>query len=768
MFLILKNFMHSKYTNHQFDLKFLEIIHLNGPNRWTYYPVLEALVDIDALEDYPSNTIPGFYERLVAWLPSLIEHRCSYGERGGFLRRVQEGTWPCHVLEHVTLELQNLAGMKGGFGRARETSERGVYWVVVSAWHAEITKQALHAARELILTAMGFTPNQLDYDVQAAVSRLRDMVDSLWLGPSTACIVDAAAERNIPAIRLLAKGNLVQLGHGSSSRHIWTAETDRTPAIAETISRDKELTKSLLRACGIPVPEGRVAHSAEDAWQVAQDIGLPVVIKPCDGNHGRGVFIELEQRDEIESAYSIALEEGSGVLVERFVPGFEHRLLVVNGKLIAATRGDTVSVIGDGISSITQLIEQQINSDPRRGTSEDHPLNLIRLDSAAKLEIARQGYTGDSIVPVNTRVLIQRNGNHAFDVTDEVHSNVAKLATLAARVIGLDIAGIDLVTQDISKPLVEQSGAIVEVNAGPSLLMHIKPAVGKPRPVGKAIVEHLFPEKNNGRIPVIGITGSYGKTTVAHLLTKLVSLSGKQVGLASSKGLFVGDKQVDKKDSANWSAANRVLMNRTVDVAILENGFNGILREGLAYDSCHVGIITNIDPDLYLGCYGIDTHEQVHAVMRTQVDVVTPTAAAVDDVIKEITLPTGAAILNAKDPILISMSQLCHGEVIYFSIDPDLPIIEEHRKQGSGGIAAKRAVLVRNGSIVLVDGEHETILTHLAELIPDFRKAYLEVEIENILAAIGAAWALGLLPDLMQVGIETLGANQIHQEIVEN
>lgn len=760
--------MHSKYTNHQFDLKFLEIIHLNGPNRWTYFPVLEALVDIGALEDHPSNIIPGFYERLVAWLPSLIEHRCSYGERGGFLRRVEEGTWPCHILEHVTLELQNLAGMKGGFGRARETSERGVYRVVVSAWHAEITQQALLGARELILAAMGFASKQVDYDVQGMVSRLRDMVDSLWLGPSTACIVDAAAERNIPAIRLLAKGNLVQLGYGSNSRHIWTAETDRTPAIAENISRDKELTKSLLRACGIPVPEGRVADSPEDAWQVAQEIGLPVVIKPCDGNHGRGVFIELRQRDEIESAYLIALQEGSGVLVERFVPGFEHRLLVVNGKLIAATRGDTVSVIGDGISSVTQLIEQQINSDPRRGTSEDHPLNLIRLDSAARLEIEHQGYTIDSIVPVNTRVLIQRNGNHAFDVTDEIHPSVAKIATLAARVIGLDIAGIDLVTQDISKPLVEQSGAVVEVNAGPSLLMHIKPAVGKPRPVGRAIVEHLFPGKDHGRIPVIGITGSYGKTTVAHLLAKLISLSGKRVGLASSKGLFVGHKQIDKKDSANWSAANRVLMNRTVDAAILENGFDVILREGLAYDSCHVGVITNIDPDLHLGFYGIETHEQVHAVMRTQVDVVTPTAAAIDDVIKEITLPNGAAILNARDPMLVAMSQLCHGEVIYFSIDPDLPIIKEHRQQGSGGISAKRAVLVRNGSIMLVDGVHETLLIHLAELFPICGEARPEVEIENVLAAIGAAWALSILPDLMQIGIETFGADQFYQEMVEN
>ena len=757
---IQSSFMHSNYTNRQFDLKFLEIIHLNGPNRWTYYPALEALVDIGALEDYPSDIIPGFYDRLTAWLPSLVEHRCSYEERGGFLQRVREGTWPCHILEHVTLELQNLAGMKGGFGRARETAERGVYWVVVSAWHAEITKQALFAARELILAAMGFEARQVDYDVQAAIAQLRDMVDSLWLGPSTACIVDAATERNIPAIRLLSKGNLVQLGYGSNSRHIWTAETDRTSAIAENISRDKELTKSLLRACGIPVPEGRITHSPEDAWQAAEALGLPVVIKPCDGNHGRGVFIELSQCEEIKSAYSVALQEGSGVLVERFVSGFEHRLLVVNGELIAATRGDMISVVGDGVSCIAELIEQQINSDSRRGTSEEHPLNLIRLDSAAQLEIAHQGYSADSVIPVNARVLIQRNGNHAFDVTDEVHPSTAKIAALAARVIGLDIAGIDLVVEDISKPLLEQSGAIVEVNAGPSLLMHIKPAVGKSRPVGKAIAEHLFPEKGNGRIPIIGITGSYGKTTVAHLLTKLIGLSGKRVGLASSKGLFFEHKRVDERNSANWSSANRVLMNRMIDVAVLENSFNSLLRQGLAYDSCQVGIITNIDPNLHYGFYGIATPEQVYAVMRTQVDVVTPTAAAIDDVIKEITLPVGSAILNARDSMLVTMSQLCHGEVIYFSVDPDLPSIKQHRIEGSGSASRKRAVLVRDGSILLVDGTNEMVLIQLTELLPPTDSECIVVEIENVLAAIAAAWALDISPDVMRVGVEAFGSSQ--------
>ena len=475
------------------DIKFLEIRHLNGPNIWTLRPVLEAVVDIGDLEDFPSNTIPGFYERLSSWLPSLIEHRCSYGERGGFLRRLEEGTWPGHILEHVTLELQNLAGMPGGFGRARETSQRGVYKVVVSAWHEDIARSALLAARELVLSAMGCQQGSDAYDVTAAIERLRDMVDSLWLGPSTACIVEAATNRGIPSIRLLAKGNLVQLGYGVRSQRIWTAETDRTPAIAESISRDKDLTKELLRSCGVPVPEGRVVLSPKDAWEAAQDIGLPVVIKPCDGNHGRGVFIELNKREEVESAYQVALKEGTGVLVEGYVPGTEHRLLVVGGRLVAANRGDSVSVTGDGRSTFRELIRDQINSDPRRGETEDHPLNPISMDGVTRMEIARQGFSVDSMPPAGLEVLIQRNGNHAFDVTDEVHPSIAAAASLAARVIGLDIAGIDLVAKDISRPLAEQGGAIVEVNAGPSLLMHIKPAVGTPRPVGAAIAAHLFP-----------------------------------------------------------------------------------------------------------------------------------------------------------------------------------------------------------------------------------------------------------------------------------
>ncbi|EXI90517.1 MAG: Cyanophycin synthetase [Candidatus Accumulibacter regalis] len=715
------------------DIKFLEIRYLRGPNIWTYRPVIEAVVDIGELEDFPSNTIPGFYERLTGLLPSLIEHRCSYGERGGFLRRVQEGTWPAHILEHVTLELQNLAGMPGGFGKARETSTRGVYKVVVRAWHDEVTRACLYSGRELLLAAIHETP----FDVAAAVAHLTDMAERKLLGPSTSCIVDAATakDRRIPAIRLLATGNLVQLGYGSRSRRIWTAETDRTSAIAEGISRDKDLTKSLLSSCGVPVPEGRLVDSANDAWEAAEDIGYPVVVKPSDGNHARGVFTNLMSPAEVEAAYAAAVTEGSGVIVERYVCGSEHRLLVIGGKLVAAARGETAKVTGDGESTIDQLIDSQINSDPRRGAEEEYPLDILSLSDnpVARLEVTRQGFSGDSIPPAGREVLIVRSGNHTDDITDSVHPDTAATASLAARIVGLDIAGVDLVCEDISRPLDEQRGAIVEVNAGPGLLMHLKPESGEPRPVGRAIVEQLFPNGDDGRIPVIGVSGSFGKTTVANLVARFLTLSGKHTGLACSDGLFLDRRCIAKGDNATWGAANRILMNRAVDAAVLENGSDTVLDEGLAYDRCLIGVITNVDPARHVGRYHIETPEQVFTVLRTQVDLV---------------LPGGAAVLNAGHPMLVEMAALCDGEVIFFATDPEQPALVNHRALG------KRAVFVRGGQVVLASGNDETPIVSL-QGIPLTDGGSVDFEIENVLAATAAAWALGIGPELIRTGLET-------------
>ncbi|AOY91399.1 cyanophycin synthetase [Cupriavidus sp. USMAA2-4] len=721
------------------DIEIVDVMSLRGPNMWTYRPVLEAWVDIGELEDYPSNTIPGFYERLSSWLPSLVEHRCSIGERGGFLQRLKEGTWPGHILEHVTLELQNLAGMPGGFGKARETPVRGVYKVIVRAWHEEVTRAALQAARDLVMAAIEDRP----YDVGAAVEHLRSLVDEHCLGPSTACIVDAADDFDIPSVRL-SDGNLVQLGYGARQRRIWTAETDRTSAIGESISRDKDLTKSLLESCGVPVPEGRMVDDADDAWKAAQDIGVPVVVKPYDGNHGRGVFTNLTTQEEVQTAYAVAIDEGNGVIVERFVPGNEHRLLVVGGRLVAAAMGETASVVGDGKSTVEELIELQINSDPRRGSTEDHPLNRVRLDSAARLELKRQGLEGSSVPPEGKTVLVQRNGNVAFDVTDRVHPSVARHASLAARIVGLDIAGVDLVATDISRPLAEQGGAVVEVNAGPGLLMHIKPADGQPRPVGRAIVEHLFkgagqPGGDNGRIPLVGITGTNGKTIVAKLVARLLQLAGKHTGLACSDGLFLDRRQVEGGDRANWDAAHRILMNRAVEAAVFENDSGTILSEGLAYDRCQVGVVTNIDEPDHLGQYYIEEPDRMYNVLRTQIDVV---------------LPEGAAVLNARDPMVVEMAELCDGEVIFFGLSPDLPALAAHRAAG------KRSVFVRDGKVVLATGAAEAPLADVSA-IPLTYAGRVSFQIENVLAAVATGWALGISHDLIRAGVVTFDVGQV-------
>jgi len=702
---------------------------------WSYNPALEVLIDIGELEDYPSDKIPGFYERLSTCLPSLHEHRCSYGEPGGFLKRVEEGTWPGHILEHLTLELQNLAGIPGGFGRARDGGRRGVYKVIVSATEEAVTLQAFTYARDLLLTLIQDNGDPIAQR-NFIIEELRELSDDLCLGPSTACIVNAATAREIPYIRL-SSGNLVQLGYGSKQRRIWTAETDQTSAIAETISRDKDLTKSLLASAGVPTPEGRTVTSPNDAWEAAQDIGLPVVVKPIDGNHGRGVFINLYTQQEIEAAYVVAINEGSEVLVERHIVGDEHRLLVVGNKVVAAAKGETVWVTGDGKHTIQDLIQIQINSDPRRGNSEEHPLNPVRIDSAVELELARQQLTGDSVPAVDHKVLIQSNGNVAFDVTDLVHPDVASQVALAARVVGLEIAGIDLVAQDISRPLGEQNAAIVEVNAGPGLLMHLKPASGKAQPVGEAITDHLFPPNVDFRIPIIGISGSKGRTIVAEMVAHFARLTNVHVGLSSNKDLYFGNRSIHRTSKSNWENGRRTLQNRAIELAVIENDNSSLLLEGLSYDQCQVGIVLNIDPQGLFPEHNISDDEQLFNVVRTQVDVV---------------LPTGICVLNADDPMITKMAELSKGEVMYFSEDQHSTFVAEHQQKMG------RVIIANPKAITLMQGTIETKVIPVPPSIQNRPKSewmpYL-----SLAAAIGAAWALEIPLNIIQAGVETFVPN---------
>ncbi len=711
------------------DIVIRRMAHLRGPNVWTYRPVIEAVVDIGELEDFPSNTLPGFYQRLTGWLPGLIEHRCSVGRRGGFLMRLRDGTWPGHILEHVALELQTQAGMKTGFGKARMTHERGVYKVVIRTRDEAVGRAALESARDLVMAAINDTP----YDIGATIAKLTDMVDRRCLGPSTACIVDAATERGIPHIRL-NDGNLVQLGQGAAQRRIWTAETDRTSAIAEGISRDKDLTKQLLAAAGVPVPEGRTVESAEAAWDAAEDIGLPVVVKPSDGNHARGVSLNLKTREEVMQAFVAAEAEGSEVIVESFVPGQEHRLLVVGGKVAAATRGEIIRVGGDGKSTIAQLIETQVNTDPRRGEEETLPLETLRVDDPVLLLLLqRQSLTPQSVLPRGQSAVVQRTGNMAIDVTGQVHPDIAEQMALAARVVGLDIAGIDLVVEDIAKPLAPQGGAIVEVNAGPGLLMHLKPAVGRAQPVGEAIVEHLFPGHESGRVPIVGLIGDGQSALAPRLIAALLQLNGQQTALACRDGLFLGARQLQKTDARGMDAGERMLINRTVEAAVLETSARHILTEGLPYDRCQVGVVMAMPGASGLDDLYITGDDQLPNIVRTQVDVV---------------LPQGAAVLNADDAEVLELANYSDGQVILYSLDTDSPSVAAHRSRKG------RAVLARGNDIVLSTGGDETVLLSLSA--PDFSSLASDLPADvrpHVLAAVAAAWALGVPTSLIRGGL---------------
>ena len=714
------------------NIEILRVTYLSGPNIWTYRPVIEAWVDIGELEDYPSNTLPGFYERLTALLPGLIEHECSPGVRGGFLQRLQEGTWAAHILEHVTLELQNLAGMRTGFGKARSTSQRGVYKVAFRTRQEQVGRAALEAGRVLLLCAINDTP----FDMAKTVADLHDMVDDLCLGPSTAHIVDAATGRKIPSIRL-TEGNLVQLGYGAAQRRIWTAETDQTSAIAEEIASDKDLTKSLLKACGVPVPEGELVRSAEAAWEAAESIGVPVVLKPYDGNHGRGVSLDLRTQADVHAAYRLAHRKGGGssVIVEKYINGNEHRLLVVGKKVVAAAAGETLWVEGDGVSDIDALAELQINIDPRRGAGEKFPLNTVTPSNSGEiiLELERVGLTPASVPAEGQKVLIQRNGNVAYDVTATVHPSIAEAAALAARVVGLDIAGVDMVLEDITQPLQNQRGAVIEVNASPGLLAHIRPADGPGQPVGQAIVAHLFRDGNDGRIPIVGITGTLKTGRIARLVAWLVHISGKHVGLACSEGLYLDGRQVDARDCAHWEAGQRILMNRSVQAAVFENPSAQILGEGLAYDKCTVGVVTDVTWQAPLAHFDILDAEQTFKVARTQIDVV---------------LASGCAVLNAADHQAVEMAELCDGKVIFYGMDPNLAALAEHRAAG------ERVVYLQDGAIVLARGSAIWASLALSDLKP--AKAS---QPDMVMAAVAAAWALDIPVELIGAGLRTFESN---------
>jgi cyanophycin synthetase len=713
-----------------------KVLALRGPNYWTNRTCLEAWVDLGPYKDISSEMMPGFNERLTSLLPTMIEHRCSVGERGGFFQRLQRGTYLAHILEHVTLELQTLAGTPVGFGRARETSEEGVYKVAVAYKEEELGKAALETAYRLLRACVKSEP----FDIAGEVKLLRELAYEVCLGPSTNAIVQAAAKRGIP-FRRLNKGSLVQLGYGCKQRRILTAETDRTSAIAESIAQDKELTRSLLQSVGVPVPNGRPVDDAEDAWEAAQEIGLPVVVKPQYGNQGRGVATNLTTREQVVLAYANAKEQGNSIIVERYMPGDDYRVLVIGDRVVAAARREPANVTGDGHSTIRQLVDM-VNSDPRRSDDHATALTKIKLEEIAISVLAEQGLSPNSVPTAGRKVLIRRNANlstggTATDVTDFVHPEVASVCIEAARVIGLDIAGVDVVCNDISKSLEEQGGGIVEVNAGPGLRMHLEPSTGSPRPVGEAIIDMMFPEGQNGRIPVVAVSGTNGKTTTTRLMAHLFRTTGRRVGMTCTDGIYIGSHRVDNGDCSGPSSAKMVLMNPMVDAAVLETARGGILRAGLGFDLCDVAIVTNIGEGDHLGLADIDDLEKLARVKRCIVDVV---------------MPQGYAVLKADDPHTAAMAEKCKGGVIFFARRGDHAVIQEHRKKGG------RAVFVKAGTIMLAEGEVEIPLVQL-EKVPLTHGGKIAFQVENVLACAAGGWGMGLTREVIRSGLESFAAD---------
>ena len=700
-------------------MEFNRIWVLRGPNIWSLRTVFEAEVDFGDLRDASPASLADFLERLAAVLP--IE-----GLRPAAGRSISHFA---HVLQHVTLRLQALAGSAVAFGTVQEVYRDGLSRVVVEFEEEKLGLACLEAARDLCLALT----RQQAVDVAAVIGRLRDLGHQVRLGPSTGCIVNAARQRGIPT-RRLGEGSLVLLGWGSRQRRVLTAETDRTGAIAQYVAQDKHLTRALLQAVGVPVPEGRPVNDAADAWQAAQDIGPPVVVKPQYGNQGRGVATNLMTQQQIEKAYASAREESSYIMVERFVPGADYRILVIGDRVVAASRREPAQVSGDGRSTIKELVAET-NKDPRRSDGHSTSLSWIKLDAVALEVLADQGLNPDSVPLSGDRVLIRRNGNlstggTATDVTDDVHPDVAARAVEAARVVGLDIAGVDVVALDIGKPMREQGAAVVEVNAGPGLRMHLEPSAGKSRPVGEAIVATLFPVGEDGRIPVVSVTGVNGKTTTTRLLAHLLRAAGRRVGMACTDGIYLDGRRTETRDCAGPHSARSLLLNPDVDIAVLETARGGILREGLGFDQCAVAVVTNIGMGDHFGLRGIETLDELARVKRVVVEAVAP---------------TGTVVLNAEDPLVAEMAGSCRGSVLYFAKNRRNMVVQNHLAQGG------QAVVIENGSIVLLQPN----VSHVARLVdvPLTHGARVSFQIENVLAAVGAAAALALAPEAIQTGL---------------
>jgi cyanophycin synthetase len=725
------------------DLSILETRVYRGANVWSYEKAIHLVVDLGSLEDHPSNTLPGFNEDLVQMLPGLREHSCSRGRRGGFLERLNEGTWLGHVAEHTALALQQAVGHDVRRGKTRQVKgERGRYNVIYGYVDETVGLAASRLAVRLVNHLVRADPG-FDWDAELEDFILR--AERAAFGPSTQAIIDEAVSRDIPWIRL-NKHSLVQLGQGVHQKRIRATMTSATSAIAVDVASDKDLTTRLLGAAGLPVPKQESVRTAEQAVAVAERIGYPVVVKPLDGNHGRGVCLGLENADDVRAAFPVAEEQARGpwVIVESQITGRDYRCLIVDGRLAAVAERVPAHVVGDGRSTIEDLVDLT-NADPRRGVGHEKVLTRIKVDDAALALLADQGYKLGDVPAAGELVKLTLTGNMStggisIDRTFEAHPENVEIAEEAARMVGLDIAGIDFICPDITEPVRETGGAICEVNAAPGFRMHTHPTIGDPQFISKPVVDMLFPPGAASRIPIVAVTGTNGKTTTARMISHIFKGMGRKVGMTSTDGVVIDERLVIRSDASGPKSARMVLQNPRVDFAVFEVARGGILREGLGYERNDVAVVLNVQPD-HLGLGGIETVEQLADVKAVLVEAVPR---------------DGHAVLNADDPLVREMRRRCSGEVVWFSMaepgSDERDLIDQHCRRGGKALVLEPSE--RGEMIVVRHGRREMQLawTHL---LPSTFSGRARMNVQNALAAAAAAFAAGApLHDIRQ-GLRT-------------
>lgn len=698
-------------------------------------------LDIEELEDRSSDQVDGIAERLEALMPTIHDHRCSVGEPGGFLQRVRNGTWAGHMVEHVAIEMQNLVGFSVGYGKTVDSYQKGVYNVVYR-YRDEATGLA---AGEAAVDIVKKLYDGAEVDLQPHIDRLKEVRDANALGPSTGSIVNAARERNIPSYNLTEGTSYTQLGHGVKQRRFQATVTDGSGIIGHSIADDKDWTKQVLADAGIAVPRGQTCYSFEEAQEAAAWIGWPVVTKPLSGNHGRGVSTDIASDEDLRAGYDAALararDDNTGVIVESYIKGEDHRLLVIGGKLVAAARRRPAHVEGDGKHTIQQLIDEA-NKDPRRGVGHENLLTQIHVDEQTRRMLDQAGLTLDTVLPEGELAFLKATANistggTATDLTDEVHPEMRFTMERVARIVGLDIIGIDLLCETLSLPLEEQSAGIVEVNAGPGFRMHMAPTHGTPRPVGQHVVDMLFPDQtDDGRIPITAITGTNGKTTTTRLTTHILRQAGWSVGMGCTGTVEIDNHVILRGDYSGPAAAQAVLREPTVEHAVLEVARGGIMRRGLGFDEADVGVLLNIASD-HLGERDIHTLEELARCKTVVVDAVKRKGEG------------GYCVLNADDPLVMEHGTYwARGEIIYFTMDPDNPALAEHLSEMG------MVLTVKNGWIVLLRGKVTVQIVEVND-VPIAFEGHAPFNVQNAMAAAAAALAHGLEIDDVRAGLLT-------------